>query len=66
MNLTNPSGTFQIGGDLAVKRLGFGAMQITGQGVWGEPANHAEAIQVLKPLPRDRHQFYRHRRFIWP
>ena len=32
------SGTFAIGGDLTVHRLGFGAMRITGPGVWGEPA----------------------------
>ena len=42
------SGTFVIGGDLPVHRLGFGAMQITGDGVWGEPANHSEAIAVLR------------------
>jgi pyridoxine 4-dehydrogenase len=42
------SGTFAIGGDLPVHRLGFGAMQITGRGVWGEPADHAEAIAVLR------------------
>lgn len=32
-----PSGTFDIGGDLTVTRLGFGAMRITGDGVWGDP-----------------------------
>jgi pyridoxine 4-dehydrogenase len=42
------SGTFAIGGDLPVHRLGFGAMQLTGPGVWGEPADHAEAIAVLR------------------
>lgn len=42
------SGTFHIGGDLAVRRLGFGTMQLTGSGVWGEPANHDEAIAVLR------------------
>jgi pyridoxine 4-dehydrogenase len=31
------SGTFQLGGDLKVNRLGFGAMRITGDGIWGEP-----------------------------
>jgi aryl-alcohol dehydrogenase-like predicted oxidoreductase len=40
--------TFTIGGDLAVHRLGFGAMRLTGQGVWGPPANPAEARAVLK------------------
>lgn len=42
------SGTFAIGGDLAVHRLGFGAMQLTGPGVWGEPADQAQAIAVLR------------------
>jgi pyridoxine 4-dehydrogenase len=42
------SGTFAIGGDIPVRRLGFGAMQLTGPGVWGEPANHSEAIDVLR------------------
>jgi pyridoxine 4-dehydrogenase len=42
------NGTFAIGGDLPVHRLGFGAMQLTGPGVWGEPDNRAEAIAVLR------------------
>jgi pyridoxine 4-dehydrogenase len=41
-------GTFQLGGDLPVHRLGFGAMRITGKGVWGPPADRREAIAVLK------------------
>src|SRR3954462_13923689 len=41
------SGTFQLG-DLEVRRLGFGAMRITGQGIWGPPPDHDEAIRVLK------------------
>jgi pyridoxine 4-dehydrogenase len=41
------SGTFAIGGDLRVHRLGFGAMQLTGPGVWGDPDNRVEAIAVL-------------------
>lgn len=45
------SGTFPIGGEVAVNRLGFGAMQITGRGVWGPPKDRAEAIRVLKRLP---------------
>lgn len=40
--------TFTIGGDLNVNRLGYGAMRITGQGIWGPPANRDEAIKVLK------------------
>ncbi len=42
------SRTFMIGGDLPVHRLGFGTMQLTGPGVWGEPADHDEAIAVLR------------------
>jgi aryl-alcohol dehydrogenase-like predicted oxidoreductase len=45
------SGSFKIGGDMQVNRLGFGAMRIVGEGVWGEPADRAEAIRVLKRLP---------------
>src|SRR5476651_1716007 len=39
---------FTIGGDLTVNRLGYGAMRITGEGIWGPPKNHGEAIRVLK------------------
>jgi len=42
------SGSFTIGGDLTVNRLGFGAMRITGKGIWGEPANPEEAKRVLR------------------
>ncbi|HEY4303102.1 MAG TPA: aldo/keto reductase [Gemmatimonadaceae bacterium] len=42
------AGTISLGGDLAVNRLGYGAMRITGRGVWGEPADRPEAIRVLK------------------
>ena len=42
------SGTFLIGGDLPVYRLGFGAMRITGPGVWGPPADREEAVAVLR------------------
>jgi pyridoxine 4-dehydrogenase len=42
------SGEFAIGGDLPVWRLGFGAMRITGKGIWGEPKDHDEAIRVLR------------------
>jgi len=42
------SGMFTIGGDLQVYRLGFGAMRITGEGIWGPPANKQEAIAVLR------------------
>ncbi|MGC5013664.1 aldo/keto reductase [Streptosporangium sp. DT93] len=42
------SGTFAIGGDLVVNRLGFGSMQLTGEGVWGEPRDPEEAVRVLR------------------
>jgi pyridoxine 4-dehydrogenase len=42
------SGEFKIGGDLPVHRLGFGAMRITGKGVWGEPKDPAEARRLLR------------------
>jgi len=42
------SGEFMIGNDLCVTRLGFGAMRITGYGIWGEPADRAEAVRVLR------------------
>jgi pyridoxine 4-dehydrogenase len=42
------AGTLTIGGDLTVARLGFGAMRLTGTGIWGPPANPAECIAVLK------------------
>lgn len=45
------SGSFAIGGDLKVNRLGFGAMRITGKGIWGPPEDHDEASRVLKRLP---------------
>ena len=45
------SGTFKLGGDLEVNRLGFGAMRVTGKGIWGEPDDKGEAIRVLQRLP---------------
>jgi len=42
------SGTFAIGGDLPVVRLGYGTMQLTGEGVWGPPRDHDEAVAVLR------------------
>jgi pyridoxine 4-dehydrogenase len=42
------AGTISIGDDLVVNRLGFGAMRITGQGVWGPPVDHDRAIAVLR------------------
>lgn len=43
--------TFDIGGTLRISRLGYGAMQITGPGVWGPPRDKAEALRVLRRLP---------------
>lgn len=45
------SGQFTIGGDLTVNRLGFGAMRVTGSGIWGDPADPAAARATLKRLP---------------
>ncbi|MGE3306786.1 MAG: aldo/keto reductase [Rhizobiaceae bacterium] len=45
------SGQFAIGGDITVNRLGFGAMRVTGKGIWGEPADRAESLRTLKRLP---------------
>jgi len=49
MTLTaTESGTFEIGGDLPVVRLGYGTMQLPGEGVWGPPKDHDEARRVLR------------------
>jgi len=45
------AGTFKIGGELEVTRLGYGAMRITGEGIWGPPEDHDAAIAVLRRLP---------------
>src|SRR6516225_3819713 len=42
------AGTFTIGGDLVVNRMGFGAMRVTGPGIWGEPKDPTEARRVLQ------------------
>ncbi|WP_432949025.1 aldo/keto reductase [Kribbella sp. CA-253562] len=42
------SGEFAIGGDLTVRRLGYGTMQLTGEGVWGDPKDPDEAVRVLR------------------
>jgi aryl-alcohol dehydrogenase-like predicted oxidoreductase len=46
------SGTFRLGGDLEINRLGFGAMRITGKGIWGPPDDVAEAKRTLARLPQ--------------
>jgi len=43
--------TFTIGGDLTINRMGYGAMRITGKGVWGQPEDREEALRVLRALP---------------
>jgi aryl-alcohol dehydrogenase-like predicted oxidoreductase len=45
------AGTFRIGGEIEINRLGFGAMRITGRGIWGEPQDRAGALRVLHRLP---------------
>ncbi len=47
-SIAQAAGTFTLGGDLTVNRLGFGAMRITGKGVWGPPEDHDEVIRVLR------------------
>ena len=44
-------GTFLVGGAIAINRLGYGAMRITGPGIWGEPPNRPEALRALRRLP---------------
>ncbi|MET0475617.1 MAG: aldo/keto reductase [Mycobacterium sp.] len=46
--VAHASGTFTLGGDLTVHRLGFGTMRLTGKGIWGPPADHDEAVRVLR------------------
>jgi aryl-alcohol dehydrogenase-like predicted oxidoreductase len=45
------SGQFRIGGELSVNRLGFGAMRITGKGIWGEPVDREGSLATLRRLP---------------
>jgi pyridoxine 4-dehydrogenase len=45
------AGTFAVGGDLELVRLGFGSMRITGPGIWGSPADPEEALRTLRRLP---------------
>jgi aryl-alcohol dehydrogenase-like predicted oxidoreductase len=53
MTASNASkaGSFRIGGDITVNRLGFGAMRITGKGIWGEPADPEACLRTLRRLP---------------
>jgi pyridoxine 4-dehydrogenase len=43
--------SFAVGGEISIDRLGYGAMRITGPGIWGEPHNRAEALRTLRRLP---------------
>jgi pyridoxine 4-dehydrogenase len=43
--------TFRVGGEIEIHRLGFGAMRITGRGIWGPPADRDEALRTLRRLP---------------
>jgi len=45
------AGRFKLGGDIDIARLGYGAMRITGKGIWGEPADRSEALRTLRRLP---------------
>jgi aryl-alcohol dehydrogenase-like predicted oxidoreductase len=45
------AGTFNIGGQRSIHRLGFGSMRLTGAGIWGPPADRAEALRTLRRLP---------------
>jgi hypothetical protein len=42
------SGSFKVGGEIEIHRLGFGAKRITGKGIWGPPEDKPEAIRTLK------------------
>jgi aryl-alcohol dehydrogenase-like predicted oxidoreductase len=48
MSVVDASGTLTLGGDIEVHRLGYGAMRITGQGVWGPPPDRDKALDVLR------------------
>src|SRR5699024_12488585 len=47
-HIAEKSGTFHLGGELPIHRLGFGAMRIVGEGVWGPTRDHDEAVAVLR------------------
>ena len=65
-SLVAQSGTFAIGGDLPVHRLGYGAMQLTGPGVWGAAARPRRGDPRAAPRRRARRQPHRHRRLLRP
>jgi pyridoxine 4-dehydrogenase len=51
VDIAHAAGTFRIGGALPVHRLGFGAMRVTGRGIWGPPSDRAEALRTLRRVP---------------
>ncbi len=51
MTVASASGTFKIGGETTIHRLGYGAMRITGAGIWGPPADKVESWNTLKRVP---------------
>jgi aryl-alcohol dehydrogenase-like predicted oxidoreductase len=51
MTQATASGTFMLGGDIPITRLGFGAMRVTGKGIWGEPEDRDEALRTLHRVP---------------
>src|SRR4029450_11659004 len=60
------AGTVDIGGDITVNRLGFGAMRITGRGIWGEPPDRNLARAVLRRAVELGRQLHRHGRRLRP
>ncbi|MBU6440130.1 MAG: aldo/keto reductase [Betaproteobacteria bacterium] len=50
-SVSQPSARFRVGGDLEIHRLGFGAMRITGKGVWGPPPDREAALRLLRRVP---------------
>ncbi len=60
------AGTIDIGGDLTVNRMGYGAMRITGSGIWGDPPDREQAKAALRRALGTRRQLHRHRRLLRP
>ena len=64
--MTTPTKTFRIGGELEINRLGFGAMRITGKGIWGPPADREGALAHAAPPARAGRRLHRHRQLLRP
>ena len=58
------AGAITLGGELTVNRMGFGAMRLTGKGIWGPPADRAEAVRVLRRAIELGVNVHRYRRFV--